>query len=241
MPCLWIVLYRDEPAGCRGETEAKVENTEMIHSGDLEIVDRAISELARWEPDTVWVGESNWNDNGEPVGKTASYYPLVKYLGHKLLLIGAEIDLIEQMMNVVAAKNGLVTVKRVVPENLIAPEEQDLISQLQDPSFQLIGNLYCGEITTCGSLVPSEDWGQENSVVPCAVPPSKYPPFYGPSTVFPRFVDRDALTSVHIPYIDDFIFRAEDGPSEYPIEATEEVQLALEVLESQDPVWSTKQ
>ena len=123
------------------------------------------------------------------------------------------------------------TVENDSSEHGFTIEEMRLAASFKD-SLSNEGGRDCElDLGPEGSWSHPEEWVYEDTVLLFEFPPDECLP--SGSTNFYRFVAKDALTSGHLPYIDEFLFQAEVGPfEEYSVPATDEAELIAYVLGS---------
>jgi len=175
----------------------KLNSRGMIDPENMARIEQAMVELASRELPKVWVGEPVRNGYGNLRGPKVDWYRLSEMneeVGGDLLPPHVEQELFEESLHVVAAKRGLVTVKKFLPAYDMTVREH-------------VGMLF-------------------------ALPPDRR--FPRGSAYLIKFVAIDSLTRNDLPYIEDFLRRAADGPTRYVLEATDGAEFLAGILEDVD-------
>ncbi len=190
----------------------------------------ASKEMATWDLPEVWIGEPDYDDDGNLFGPSLEYLRLEQH-GFAHLFEELQTDLWNESMHVLAARKGLVTVTKTLPTDGIGSEEVRMRSLVENLACRVGDGFYHGVVGPRGASPRSEDpseWVQEGTVVLVMFAPDAWIPY--PTWQFTRFVDRNKLTNEELPYIEDFLFRAENGPSAaYSIEATDSLKMVADL------------
>ncbi len=212
----------------------ELNSTKKMGPEDRARIDKAIEELASWDLPLVWIGEPDYSDDGGLIGPSVSFLwleqsGLVNEVKSEDLPGHCWKELWEETMHVLAARRGLVTVKKIWPGAKLTDAEEQMMGSVRNPSCIIEEGYYHGVVGSEGSSPRSDqEWVQEGTVVVFDFPPDEYFPY--PSVDFYRFVTKDELTLDHLPHIEDFLFHAEDWPSDgYSVPATERLLLAASV------------
>ncbi len=201
-------------------------------------IDEAIEELAGFPLPPVWIGEPDYDEDGNLVGPKLTYYQLEqhglveKVAGHALPG-HCQMELWEQTVHVLAARQGLVTIRKILPGDKATDTENLMIASISDPSCRIEEGYYHGVVGSLGPKPRSEEWVEESTVVVFDFPPDEHVSY--PSTIFYRFVARDTLDPGDIPFTEDFCVRAECGPSGgYSIPASTVAKMVWRALSNAD-------
>jgi hypothetical protein len=181
-------------------------------------IEKAIEELASWDLPPVWINEPDCSDDGDRIGPSVSYLwleqnGLVDEVESEDLPEHCQMELWEETMHVLAAREGLVTVRKNLPGDEFTDAEVQMMGSVRNPSCIIEEGYYHGVVGSEGSSPRSDqEWVQEGTVVVFDFPPDEYFPY--PSVIFYRFVTKDELTLDHLPHIEGFLSHAENGPSD---------------------------
>lgn len=214
-----------------------MENGETLSPEVSVLVDRAIRELSSWELPCVWVGKPYQDETGKLVGSRVAWSRLSgmkEEIRSNLLPPQAEKDLFEESIYVLAAKQGLVVIKKVLPRDEITSEEAPVIAALREVPAEGEKDHCQWDLDSDSSWPNPEEWVGQDTVALFELPPNER------STTRPehffRVMAKDALSAACLPYVESFLFKATKGPSDYVIEATDEVMFALSVLEDVEQI-----
>lgn len=212
--------------GANGGRLDKV-NNELMSLENLNIIDEATAKLKDW--DIPWVQVD------EPLEDVKiSFVALLRVTGRGLLPAATEVALLEELMHIMAAKSGLITIKKLAGSDSITIEEERLIETLVDPALKTFLGVYCGTTSTDRRIVPEIDWWvQEDTVALLDVPAGIYFPFQPSTKILFNFRKAESLSKVDYPFARDFIDLAQNNPCEVTIEATEEVRDIVTRLEKE--------
>lgn len=208
----------------------------MIDPENMARIEQAISEWASRELPKVWVGEPVRDEDGNLRGPMVDWYRLSEIneeVGGDLLLPHVEQELFEESMHVVAAKQGLVAVKKFLPAREMTVQEEGLLKLLE----QSVGDRnYLHHVrwgmNNKGSWPRAEESVREHVGMLFSLPPDER--FPRGSAYVVGFVPSNALTRADLPYIEDFLRKATDGPEQHTVEATDEALFLASVLEDVD-------
>lgn len=194
-------------------------------------IDGAMEELASWDLIKLWVGESEYDDDGNLFSREVEYLRLEQHgLGH-LLQEEVRTDLWNESMHVLAARKGLVTVTKTLPTDGIGSEEVRMRSLVENLACRVGDGFYHGVVGPRGARPRSEDpseWVQEGTVVLIKFAPDEWIQYT--TCQFTRFVARDKLTTEDLDYIEDFLQHGEFEPScTYSIEPTDSLEMVADL------------
>ncbi len=217
--------------------EEVLENGETLSPEVSALVDQAIRQLSSWELPCVWVGKPYQDETGKLVGSRVAWSRLSgmkEEIRSNLLPPQAEKDLFEESIYVLAAKQELVVIKKVLPRDEVTSEEAPVIAALREVPAEGEKDHRQWDLDPNCSWPTPEEWVSQDMVALFELPSNER------STIRPehfiRVVAKDALSTAYLPYIEDFLLKATNGPSEYVIEATDEVMFALSVLEDVEQI-----
>lgn len=206
---------------------------------DPETMDRIEQAMVEWasrELPKVWVGEPVRNEDGNLRGLKVDWYRLSEMneeLEGDLLPPHVEQELFEESMHVVAAKQELVTVKKFLPAREMTVQEEGALKLLeQSPADKSHLHHVRWGMNNDGSWPRVEESVREHVGMLFPLPPDER--FPRGSAYLVRFVPSNALTRAHLPYIEDFLRKAADGPKQRTVEATDMAHFLASVLEDID-------
>lgn len=209
----------------------ELSSTQKIGPEDKARIDEAVEELASWDLPPVWVGEPDYGDDGGLIGPSVSYLwleqtGLMREVAGEDLPGHWQMELWEETMHVLAARRGLVTVRKILPGHKFTDAEMRMMGSVRNATCIVEEGYYHGAVGPEGPKPRSEDeWVQEGTVVVFDFPPDEYIPY--PSVIFYRFAAKDDLTIDDLPHIEDFLSRAEAGPCGWcSVPATKRLLLA---------------
>jgi hypothetical protein len=184
-----------------------------------------MEEKAGWDLPYVWIGEPDYDEDDNLIGTKLDYLHLEEHgFGH-LLRSDLRSTLRQETIEVLAAREGLVPVLKMLPMEGITPQEALLINSVERPENRQPVGYY--------SKVEGEPSGSSKSVEEGTVIVIKYQPdqfFPLESRDLYRFVPVDRLAPEHLPAIENSLMCVE--PTEaYSIEDPDEVRLVAETLE----------
>lgn len=213
----------------------ELNDREKIGPEDMTRINEAIGELSSWGSPQVWVGEPVRDEDGNLRGPRVDWYRLSEMkevIRDDLLPPLVEQELFEESMHIVAAKQGLVTVKKFLPAyDMTLREKATLDLVQQDPVERHLHRVRWG-MNCVGSWLRAEEAVREHVGLLFPLPSDKR--FPRGSAYLVKFEPREALTRDHLPYIEDFLRKAVDGPKLCVIEAPHEVEFLVSVLEEMD-------
>ncbi len=212
----------------------ELNSTKKMGPEDRAKIDKAIEELASWDLPPVWISEPDYSDDGDRIGPSVSFLwleqsGLMNEVKSEDLPEHCQMELWEETMHVLAAREGLVTVKKSWPWDELTHAEEHMMGSVRNLSCIIEKGYYHGVVGSEGSSPRSDqEWVQEGTVVVFDYPPDEHFPY--PSVDFYRFVTKDELTLDHLPHIEDFLWHAENWPSDgYSVPATKRLSLAASV------------
>lgn len=209
---------------------------EKMGHEDSARIDRAMEELTSWDLPVVWVGEPSYDD--DPETSALEYLRLEQYGLAYLLEEELQTDVWDESMRILAARSGLVPVRKMLPMDGLGSEEARMKSLVRTRACRVGDGFYHGVVGPHGASPRPEDpsgWVQEGTVVLMMFARDAWIPY--PTWQFTRFVARDKLTSEDLPYVEHFLQQTECGPSDtYSIEATDSLKLVASLYEGLDRV-----
>lgn len=218
----------------------ELNGTKKMGPEDKARIDEAVEIMASWELPPVWVGEPVYAEEGGLIGPIVSFLwleqtGLIHEVPSEDMPGHYRMELWEETIHVLAAKKGLITVRKIWPKNELTDVEVRMVGWMRNASCIVEKGYYHGVIGSEG-LKPrcEEEWVQEGTVVVFDFPPDEYCPY--PSMIY-RFVAKDDLTTDDLDYIQDFLSQAGLGPSDpCSVPATERLLLAASVYGGLDQV-----
>ena len=202
---------------------------------DTNRIKEAIDELSCWGLPRVWVGEPVRDEDGNIRGPKADWYRLSELneeVGGDLLPPHVEQELFEESLHVVAAKRGLVTVKKFLPAYDMTVREKGALDLVQQhPVESHLRHVRWG-MNNNGSWPRAEESVREHVGMLFPLPSDRR--FPRGSAYLIKFVAIDALRRNDLPYIEDFLRRAADGPTRYVLDATDGAEFLAGILEGAD-------
>lgn len=207
--------------------EDDLENVETVNSEGLARIDQAIERLANRNALWLWLDAPDRDGNGVSVGTRVDWFRISKFLRVDVLPPHHLTGLFEEAVCVLAARRGLISIKKTSPfdpSTVFKPSPICLTYEFHRKQSETL----CSEfIHPLNSVHWSESWVQKNKTLIEFTPGNHPTPGSLSSTTF---VTRDTLEAYHLRDIEHFLFRAEAGPFERHIKATDEVMFALSVL-----------
>ena len=194
----------------------------MIDPENMARIEQAMVELASRELPKVWVGEPVKNEDGNLRGTKVDWYRLSEMneeVGGDLLPPHVEQDLFEESLHVVAAKRGLVTVKKFLPAYDMTVREKAALDLVQQHPVESDLHHVRWGMKSDGSWPRAEESVREHVGMVFPLPADRR--FPRGSAYLIKFVAIDALTRNDLPYIEDFLRKAADGPARYVLEAAD--------------------
>jgi len=201
---------------------------ETISPEQIAQVRELMEEKAGWDLPYVWIGEPDYDEDDNLIGTKLDYLHLEEYgFGH-LLRSDLRTELLDETIEVLAAREGLVSVRKLLPIDGITSQEARLIHSVEQPEYWQPGDYYRGVVGVEDESSESGKWVEEGTVIVIKYPPEEY--FRLESRDLYRFVPVDRLTSKHVLDIERFLDRTDPGDP-YSIEDPEEVHMLAETLE----------
>ncbi len=213
----------------------KLNDREKIGPEDVTRINEALDELSSWGSPQVWVGQPVRDEEGNLRGQKVDWHLLSEMkeeVGDDLLPTHVEQELFEESLHIVAARQGLVTVKKFLPAYDMTLREKAMLDLMQQQPVERHLHRVRWGMNCTGSWLRAEEVVREHVGLLFPLPSDER--FPRGSAYVVRFMPRDALTRDHLPYVEDFLRKAVDGPELYVIEATDEVELLARVLEEMD-------
>lgn len=220
-----------------------------LNPQDKARIEDATAELANRDLPQVWIGEPDYDSEGDPVGRRVDCLLLRAQLGDEVFSKVTHTELLIESMNILAAQKGLVPVIKLSPNDGITLEEAHVLAAVERERNHRRESHYLVRIGGVASrsaqkvlpLVEQVRWDDlerddlESYVQEGVVMLEIHPPddFYPLEIMrLTRFVPRDELRPEHLPHIEEFLWHAEDGTwADYTVEETERVGFAADVLE----------
>ncbi len=156
--------------------EEVLENGETLSPEVSVLVDRAIRELSSWELPCVWVGKPYQDETGKLVGSRVAWSRLSgmkEEIRSNLLPPQAEKDLFEESIYVLAAKQGLVVIKKVLPRDEITSEEAPVIAALREVPAEGEKDHCQWDLDSDSSWPNPEEWVGQDTVALFELPPNE--------------------------------------------------------------------
>ncbi len=188
-----------------------------------------MEEKAGWDLPYVWVGEPDYDEHDNLTGTTLDYLSLEEYGYGYLLRSDLRSELLLETIDVLAARRGLMPVKKTLPIDGITTQEAHLINSVEQPEFLQPGGYYRGIVGGGDAASEPREWVEEGTVIVIKYLPDKGFPME--SKAFFRFVPVDRLTPEHLPSIEYYLEMYEPNFDRYSIEDPEGVRLVAKTLE----------